>query len=193
MTKSRRILLVVLSIAIAGALWFLLYRSDRSYDVPEQAAFVAAAPATPAVSRPAVNPPPGPPGSTRERASLPRPIPPSFPAAQRESGPDASPAPALPAQVVTEAVRSAIQKYGAAFGGNPVGTNAEITRALNGDNPTHANFLAGIPGQQINSKGELVDPWGTPYFFHQLSGTEMEVHSAGPDRTLWNADDLISK
>jgi hypothetical protein len=99
----------------------------------------------------------------------------------------------LAGATVAEAVRSAAQAYGAAFGGNPVGTNAEITRALNGNNPTHAMFLSGIPGQQINSKGELLDPWGTPYFFHQLSGSDMEVRSAGPDRKMWTSDDIVIK
>jgi hypothetical protein len=101
--------------------------------------------------------------------------------------------PALSGATAVEAVRSAIQKYGAMFGGNPVGTNAEITQALNGNNPSHALFLSGIPGQQINSNGEMVDPWGTPYFFHQLSGSDMEVRSAGPDRKMWTSDDIVIK
>ena len=46
---------------------------------------------------------------------------------------------------------------------------------------------------RINSQGELIDPWGTPYFFHQLSGTEMEIHSAGPDKVMWTQDDLVIK
>jgi hypothetical protein len=46
---------------------------------------------------------------------------------------------------------------------------------------------------RINGKGELVDYWGTPFFFHQLSGTEMEIHSAGPDKVMWTADDLVTK
>jgi hypothetical protein len=46
---------------------------------------------------------------------------------------------------------------------------------------------------RINGNGELVDVWGTPYFFHQLSGTDTEIHSAGPDRIMWTADDLITK
>lgn len=79
------------------------------------------------------------------------------------------------------------------FGGNPVGTNPEITAALNGNNPKGANFIQPDAGMRINAKGELVDPWGTPYFFHQLSGTEMEIHSAGPDRVMWTADDLVVK
>jgi hypothetical protein len=97
---------------------------------------------------------------------------------------------AQPLAVIQE-VRSTIEKYGSMFNGNPVGTNAEITRALNGDNPAHARFLDGIPGQQIDSNGELVDPWGTPYFFHQLSGSDMEVRSAGPDRKMWTSDDIV--
>jgi hypothetical protein len=43
--------------------------------------------------------------------------------------------------------------------------------------------------QHLNENGELVDRWGTPYFFHQLSKTRMEIRSAGPDRTMWTGDD----
>jgi len=39
----------------------------------------------------------------------------------------------------------------------------------------------------------LVDAWGTPFFFHQLSGHEMEIHSAGPDKIMWTADDLVTE
>ena len=79
------------------------------------------------------------------------------------------------------------------FGGNPVGTNREITRALNGDNPGHVVFLKAEDGMRLNENGELVDNWGTPFFFHQLSGVEMEIHSAGPDRKMWTPDDLVIK
>jgi len=54
--------------------------------------------------------------------------------------------------------------------------------------------LAGASdGLRINAKGELVDYWGTPFFFHQLSGTQMEIHSAGPDRQMWTGDDIVIK
>jgi len=79
------------------------------------------------------------------------------------------------------------------FGGNPVGTNPEITRQLSGGNPRHINFLDAQAGMQVNNNGELIDPWGTPYFFHQISGTEMEIHSAGPDKLMWTSDDLVVK
>jgi hypothetical protein len=97
----------------------------------------------------------------------------------------------LPAQIVLRNVRHAVQQYGQMFGGNPVGLNSEITAALAGQNPKHINFIDPSAGMQVNAKGELVDPWGTPYFFHQLSGSDMEIHSAGPDRVMWTADDLV--
>ena len=99
----------------------------------------------------------------------------------------------LPAGTVLENMRSAIRDFGSMFGGHPVGTNEEITRALNGENPKQAKFLRSEAGMRLNEKGELIDPWGTPFFFHQLSGTQMEIRSAGPDRKMWTADDLVTK
>jgi hypothetical protein len=99
----------------------------------------------------------------------------------------------LPPAMVLDNMRTAIRQYGSMFGGNPVGTNPEITSALNGRNPKQANFLNPEAGLRINDKGELTDPWGTPFFFHQLSGIEMEIRSAGPDKTMWTADDLRTK
>lgn len=92
-----------------------------------------------------------------------------------------------------ENMRTVFHSYASMFHGNPVGTNPEITRALNGENPRQAKFISPDAGLRINAKGELVDAWGTPFFFHQLSGTVMEIHSAGPDRQLWTADDLVLK
>ena len=90
-------------------------------------------------------------------------------------------------------MRIAVNQYGSRFAGNPVGTNPEITKALNGDNPKQVKFISEESGLRINGKGELVDSWGTPFFFHQLSGTEMEIRSAGPDRVMWSADDLVTR
>jgi hypothetical protein len=90
-------------------------------------------------------------------------------------------------------MRVAIRQYGSRFSGNPVGTNPEITKALNGDNPKQVMFIGEESGLRINGRGELVDYWGTPFFFHQLSGTEMEIRSAGPDRVMWTSDDLVAK
>jgi hypothetical protein len=99
----------------------------------------------------------------------------------------------IPPETVLENTRTAVRNYGSMFGGNPVGTNPEITAALNGDNPREVKFLDPNNGMRINSRGELVDPWGTPLFFHQLSGAETEIRSAGPDKQMWTPDDLIIK
>ncbi len=99
----------------------------------------------------------------------------------------------LPPAVALDNVRLAIHNYGSMLGGNPVGLNSEITSQLNGENPKQAHFIRPEAGMRINAQGELVDPWGTPFFFHQLSGAQMEIRSAGPDKKMWTADDLVIK
>jgi len=99
----------------------------------------------------------------------------------------------FPPAIVLENMRRAIHQYGTMFGGNPVGTNPEITGQLTGNNPKHINFINAEAGMRVNADGELVDPWGTPYFFHQLSGTDTEIRSAGPDKIIWTADDLVAR
>lgn len=78
------------------------------------------------------------------------------------------------------------------LGQNPVGSNAEIMKSIMGGN--EAKAMLGPPsGQNLNEQGELVDRWGTPYFFHQLSKDTMEIRSAGPDGQMWTSDDLVTK
>ncbi len=74
--------------------------------------------------------------------------------------------------------------------GNPVGDNAAITAALTGKNPLNFQF---IPRDHpaINASGELCDRWGTPFSLHALSGTRMEIRSAGPDRQMYTDDDVV--
>src|SRR4029077_10878014 len=96
-------------------------------------------------------------------------------------------------QIVLENMRRAVINYGSTFSGNPVGTNPEIAAALNGENPKQIKFIDPENGLRINDQNELVDSWGTPFFFHQLSATDMEVRSAGPDTIMWTADDLVIK
>ncbi len=98
----------------------------------------------------------------------------------------------LPPDIVLRNARAAVTQYGSMFHGNPVGTNPEITSALNGNNPKQVKFISPESGLQINDKGEMVDPWGTPFFFHQLSARDMEIRSAGPDKVMWTADDLVT-
>jgi len=102
-----------------------------------------------------------------------------------EAGPNLSPV------IVLENVRAVFRQYHSRFGGNPVGSNPEITAALNGGNPRQVVFLNPEDGLRVNGNGQMIDNWNTPFFFHQLSRTEMEIHSAGPDRRMWTSDDLV--
>ena len=99
----------------------------------------------------------------------------------------------LPPATVLENMRAVFRQYNQRFGGNPVGSNREITATLGGQNPQQAVFINPEDGARVNGRGELVDNWDTPYFFHQLSRTEMEIRSAGPDRKMWTSDDLVLK
>jgi hypothetical protein len=113
-------------------------------------------------------------------------------AAPAEPVPETAESAGLPAPTVLGNMRTTLRQYAAAFGENPVGTNPEITSALAGQNPKQINFLK-PDGNRVNPKGELVDTWGTAYFFHQLSAHQMEIRSAGPDRVMYTADDLVTR
>jgi hypothetical protein len=74
--------------------------------------------------------------------------------------------------------------------GNPGGENYEITAALVGKNRFRLELIP-MDHPAINDAGELCDRWGTPLFFHQLSGEQMEIRSAGPDREHYTDDDTV--
>lgn len=83
-----------------------------------------------------------------------------------------------------------LRDFGTALDGNPVGTNAEITAALLGDNAKQVKLE--IPsGSSLSAEAELCDIWGSPWFFHQLSATKTELRSAGPDRQMYTDDDFV--
>lgn len=71
---------------------------------------------------------------------------------------------------------------------NPVGENFEIVEQLMGNNSMKIVFIA--PESEALLEGNLVDRWDTPYFFHALSGQDMTVRSAGPDKKMWTDDDV---
>jgi hypothetical protein len=191
--RARTILWLGLALLFVVVLWAVLRPASRFFVAQRDNA--AAPPDVPAPEL-ATPPPPPPPssapaspflsGTRPEQAGAPATI-----ATTPLSAVTSPPAPPLPdAELITalEEVQVMIRDYRTALGENPVGTNAEIMRAINGDNKKQAK-IGPPPGQQLNGKGELVDRWGTPYFFHQISGNEMEIRSAGPDRVMWTADD----
>jgi hypothetical protein len=123
---------------------------------------------------------------TFKRIEAPQPPPVKIPGGYQDP-----PTEAAPARLEGEEVALNLRNFSQRFGGNPVGTNAEITKALNGGNNAAANYLPS--SRRMNDAGELLDTWGTPYFFHANSATEMEIRSAGPDKILHNADDIVTK
>ena len=71
----------------------------------------------------------------------------------------------------------------------PLGANEEIAAALRGKNRAH---LRALPDNHraFNARGQLIDRWDTPLYFHAESRDRLDIRSAGPDRVMWTADDL---
>lgn len=69
------------------------------------------------------------------------------------------------------------------------GLNEEIVAQMRGANDRR---IAVFPEKHpsLNAQGQLLDRWGTPYYFHPVSHTVIELRSAGPDGKLWTADDV---
>jgi hypothetical protein len=87
-----------------------------------------------------------------------------------------------------------LQQYREFAGTYPTGNNAAITRDLLGRGDKKVVILTARNHAEVNEKGEIVDPWGTPIQFF-FSDTEVLVRSAGPNK-VWEdtavpfADDL---
>ena len=73
---------------------------------------------------------------------------------------------------------------------NPVaGENFEVINTLAGKNrQSVVVFPTNHP--DLDEQGNLLDRWGTPYFFHAISATMLDIQSAGPDRERGSADDI---
>ena len=129
---------------------------------------------------------------------------PALPSAKRDLGnplapasipPESAPRPAESnpeAAADLDQIVLMFRDYRTIAGENPVGTNAEIMKAITGGNPKGAK-LGPPEGMALDGEGQLLDRWGTPYFFHQLSKDLMEIHSAGPDQKMGTDDDLMIK
>ena len=88
----------------------------------------------------------------------------------------------------------ALQKFKEVVGSYPLGGNSEVVKALKGSNPKNAIIIVGRKND-INEKGEIVDPWGTPLRIY-FSDNGVLIRSAGPNRrfddsTVMEADDFI--
>ncbi len=76
-----------------------------------------------------------------------------------------------------------LQQYREFTGNYPTGNNACITKDLLGRGEKKVVILTARNHSELNEKGEIVDPWGTPLQFY-FSDTEVLIRSAGPNR-VW--------
>jgi hypothetical protein len=89
---------------------------------------------------------------------------------------------------------NALQKYKERVGSYPTGSNAEISKALNGANSRNVIVLISAKIDR-NNKGEFIDPWGTPLRIY-FSDNGVLIRSAGPNRrfddsTVIDSDDYF--
>jgi hypothetical protein len=87
-----------------------------------------------------------------------------------------------------------LQKYKERVGVYPVGGNAQVAKALQGENAKNVIIVVGRK-TELNEKGEYVDPWGTPLRIY-FSDVGVLIRSAGPNRrfddsTVMEADDFL--
>src|ERR1041385_7328086 len=96
-------------------------------------------------------------------------------------------------QTDAESLILGIQQYKEFTGTYPTGNNIQITKALLGRSDKKVMILS-VRHADMNDKGELLDPWGTPVQFY-FSHNEVMIRSAGPNKA-WEdsatptADDL---
>ncbi len=70
--------------------------------------------------------------------------------------------------------------YRETFGSFPSGEdNAQFMNALRGANPDRLSIFPQTH-PRLNRDGELLDHWGSPFFFHQISADHIEITSPGP-------------
>jgi Type II secretion system (T2SS), protein G len=73
-----------------------------------------------------------------------------------------------------------VKEYRQEYGFYPAGNNAEIIRALCGDNPRKVVFFE--PHGDLSAAGELLDPWGTPYRFDLSDPKNPKIYSFGKNK-----------
>ncbi len=101
-------------------------------------------------------------------------------------------APEYDTQHDLEVIREFLSLYSKAFGGgNPVGLNEDITAAITGTADPSRPGRVFPPKSPAIKNGQLIDRWGSPFWFHPESATKIEIRSAGPDKELFTNDDII--
>ncbi len=100
---------------------------------------------------------------------------------------DGSPAEDLAA--LNDLVVGYLHAGGGAVGRRGIGFNEDLVPALT---DSAALGDAALPADHPAIRdGKLIDRWGTLWQVHPLAADKIELRSAGPDRRLYTADDLV--
>ena len=78
-----------------------------------------------------------------------------------------------------ESLFDGLQKYKEFVGAYPKGGNADVVKALQGQNEKKVTVLVGRK-LELNAKGEYKDPWGNALRIY-FSDTSVLIRSAGPN------------
>ena len=85
----------------------------------------------------------------------------------------------------------AFHKYKQIVGKYPSGNNAQIAKSIReGDNEKRLMIMA-VKDSQLNAKGEIIDPWGTPLKIY-FAQNEVLIRSAGPNKQFEDAKVTVS-
>lgn len=187
MRRARAIGLLVLFAAGLGALWWLPRHGNpapRPVGVSRESV-PQGSPALPAESTPPPAFEPGPP----PRLLPPRPADPARPplAWERLLATDGSPTEDL------ASLNDLLTGYLQAGPGDTrrvIGFNEDLAAALVDAAALGEGALP--PDHPALRDGKLIDRWGTPWQVHPLAADKIELRSAGPDRRLYTADDLVT-
>jgi len=89
-------------------------------------------------------------------------------------------------------ILAALTQYEREFGTFPIGDRIQVLKLLRGENPREIVFFSVAP-ERVNSKGEFMDGWGTPYDIQILSSNSVSVRSAGPNKIFGDKDDIATE
>lgn len=97
---------------------------------------------------------------------------------------------AIPAEREVAVLAELLRYYRMTFGSYPTGEdNRQFMFALQGANSARMPIFP-LQHPRLAPDGSLLDAWGSPFHFHRISQSSLQIRSAGPDRELFTADDI---
>jgi len=99
---------------------------------------------------------------------------------------------AIPPERELEILLEIVEAYRRNAGSFPIAEdNRGVMKVLIGGSQQSHQGVFPRNHPRLNASGELIDGWGTPYFFHHISRHQIELRSAGPDGEFYSPDDIV--